>query len=119
MSDSRAINAVIAPSSSSSALIDASSVAGVDRSDDQSSENHNRNNYHRVAVLLCSGCLYLEFPGCLVHNGLLCNIKGNGAIQTICRSFHVFHFEACIIIWTLLVWFAQLYRKRLYVVYRL
>ena len=32
--------------------------------------------YHRIAVLYCPGCLYLEFPGCLMHNGLLANIKG-------------------------------------------
>src|ERR1700679_1405853 len=35
-------------------------------------------SYHRVAVLYCPGCLYLEFPGCLIHNGLLCTMKGNG-----------------------------------------
>src|SRR4051812_36140360 len=34
--------------------------------------------FHRVATLYCSGCLYLEFPGCLIHNGLLCHQKGNG-----------------------------------------
>jgi hypothetical protein len=32
--------------------------------------------FHRIAVLLCPGCAYLEFPGCLMHSGLLANIKG-------------------------------------------
>ena len=34
--------------------------------------------FHRVAVLYCPGCQYLEFPGCSVHNSLLCTQKGNG-----------------------------------------
>jgi hypothetical protein len=34
--------------------------------------------YHRIATLYCPDCLYLEFPGCLIHNGLLTHIKGNG-----------------------------------------
>ena len=35
-------------------------------------------SFHRVATLYCPSCLYLEFPGCLIHNGLLCTQKGNG-----------------------------------------
>ena len=35
-------------------------------------------SFHRVAVLYCPGCHYLEFPGCMIHNGLLCSQKGNG-----------------------------------------
>lgn len=38
--------------------------------------------YHRIAVLLCPGCWYLEFPGCLVHNGLLANMKGRQTTDT-------------------------------------
>ena len=34
--------------------------------------------FHRVATLYCPSCQYLEFPGCLIHNGLLCTQKGNG-----------------------------------------
>ena len=35
-------------------------------------------SFHRVATLYCPSCRYLEFPGCLLHNGLLCTQKGNG-----------------------------------------
>ena len=34
--------------------------------------------FHRVATLYCPSCLYLEFPGCFTHGGLLCTQKGNG-----------------------------------------
>jgi hypothetical protein len=54
--------------------------------------------FHRVAVLLCPGCTYLEFPGCLIHSGLLCNIKGQTVHSTrnyVCTQVADSRFALC------------------------
>lgn len=81
---------VVAASSSSSSLTGSAPSVGVGVGPSSSpssfftaSISSTDSAYHRIAVLLCPGCRYLEFPGCLVHNGLLANIKGNGYMSCV------------------------------------
>ena len=38
-------------------------------------------HYHKIAVLVCDQCSYLEYPGCSSHCMLLTNLKGNGHLS--------------------------------------